>query len=1192
MAKSDETSGRRLAIGANCTEQNIAHGDHANCSLGWFLEQKHRYQPRHGNNFEIYYSGEEIFTALSESILNAKTSVDLILWGLDPAMPLIREAAEYSPKLLSLVNRTNTNKPIYSGWREEDAYGEIILKALRENKNLKIRIVIWYNPVSHFVAQNIVGINAVRSVDSSSADRLSIGFEPEAFTEKDLGKLLLSKRTPEASAYSLKWFQTVRWEDFPERDRLAITFRSIADIGLVNQGLHGESIASLLQKWSNLQRDMDAFTEEVRKLTESIAEEIRKTQTYSYYQEAKKELSGIVVWTYRELRSTATEIRKKIEANEYGAMLIDGIKDFNNMTQEAYTYVEAKLADYLSSKGAIDLIALLRNRKMDILTQLADILEVAEEDVHYLSNLAERGSLSVATDHQKVALIDYENKATRHAYVMGHNSTTSYWSRFPFEHRDVKNEMSGTPYHDFSMKVTGQLLIDLNHNFCEAWGKNRTSALSSLTHEGIPFPEDNKNARPDIAPSKLESEFAGDGELAEERKQYEEEILQQFSQGGVSGQIVRTRPDQRFEDGFQEKEVKDAYLQATRHANNYIFIVNQYCQYPELIRHIKYWRAERKKGNLQGTLYILVGTCKPELDGQVFVAQQMANELGVGAQFTTGEDELYNKDRVGEDVPTGEKMQAAMQQMTDRLGVDAQIPDLTNLKEVQASAQQLADKLGVDVQIANADPKELQAALQKIASQLSTDAQHTYDTKAKELQATVQQMADKLGMNIQVPNATTKELQAAVQQMATRLGFNEQSSNASAKPTAESSNGDSDRRKKTFRGAWADAADHVTAKDLEELDIKVLFFMFYTQIPEYELPQPDQTATVPTRDAVRPIYNILGEQVGEITPDINAKELIAEYQAKGVDLYSSSGEKLSANMNNLEAKLMEIDFISAQVANENSAYNNALGKAAEAYGSARDKGAEIYDTASNKAAPYMDEAINLGTKASDMVAPYVNEGIDIVTNPGERIIIPAGQKAADGVEWLAQKARDYAAKTASNYPVEGKLETPEEMREGMKEASGIENLEIKRPWRPEEVKPGDKLPPDRIAQQPYVHAKLMLLDDMFFTMGSSNLNIRSMAIDSELNLISDDYNTAQNMRFKLLNDYSGEPFDEDEYPNRTYDYSQGAAPQVMQPDLKQMHITLTDIAKLNSDKVTRGERIQGYIARFEDSRTALGMRQS
>ena len=34
----------------------------------------------------------------------------------------------------------------------------------------------------------------------------------------------------------------------------------------------------------------------------------------------------------------------------------------------------------------------------------------------------------------------------------------------------------------------------------------------------------------------------------------------------------------------------------------------------------------------------------------------------------------------------------------------------------------------------------------------------------------------------------------------------------------------------------------------------------------------------------------------------------------------------------------------------------------------------------------------------------------------------------------------------------------------------------------------------------YVHSKLLLVDDVFFTLGSANVNVRSMEVDSELNI--------------------------------------------------------------------------------------------
>jgi phosphatidylserine/phosphatidylglycerophosphate/cardiolipin synthase-like enzyme len=46
--------------------------------------------------------------------------------------------------------------------------------------------------------------------------------------------------------------------------------------------------------------------------------------------------------------------------------------------------------------------------------------------------------------------------------------------------------------------------------------------------------------------------------------------------------------------------------------------------------------------------------------------------------------------------------------------------------------------------------------------------------------------------------------------------------------------------------------------------------------------------------------------------------------------------------------------------------------------------------------------------------------------------------------------------------------------------------------------PGDKY------RQIYIHSKLLLIDDAFFTVGSANLNQRSMAVDSEINLATDD----------------------------------------------------------------------------------------
>jgi len=97
----------------------------------------------------------------------------------------------------------------------------------------------------------------------------------------------------------------------------------------------------------------------------------------------------------------------------------------------------------------------------------------------------------------------------------------------------------------------------------------------------------------------------------------------------------------------------------------------------------------------------------------------------------------------------------------------------------------------------------------------------------------------------------------------------------------------------------------------------------------------------------------------------------------------------------------------------------------------------------------------------------------------------------------------YAAIDVKLAPLQAKqreLQAAKETLEADKDAKTI---------RPEEV-PGLKVhmatlvPPDTPAGQPwpevYIHAKLMLIDDAFMTLGSANINTRSMQADSEMNI--------------------------------------------------------------------------------------------
>lgn len=55
----------------------------------------------------------------------------------------------------------------------------------------------------------------------------------------------------------------------------------------------------------------------------------------------------------------------------------------------------------------------------------------------------------------------------------------------------------------------------------------------------------------------------------------------------------------------------------------------------------------------------------------------------------------------------------------------------------------------------------------------------------------------------------------------------------------------------------------------------------------------------------------------------------------------------------------------------------------------------------------------------------------------------------------------------------------------------------------------------------YIHSKLMLVDDTFFTLGSANMNLRSMAVDSEINVATVDPIGAKDLRRRIWGQLSG-----------------------------------------------------------------------
>lgn len=92
-----------------------------------------------------------------------------------------------------------------------------------------------------------------------------------------------------------------------------------------------------------------------------------------------------------------------------------------------------------------------------------------------------------------------------------------------------------------------------------------------------------------------------------------------------------------------------------------------------------------------------------------------------------------------------------------------------------------------------------------------------------------------------------------------------------------------------------------------------------------------------------------------------------------------------------------------------------------------------------------------------------------------------------------------------------------------------DNDDTKKPILPQEI-PGLKIhvctlvAPDSPADNwmpVYVHSKIMIVDDVFLTHGSANLNTRSMEVDSELNICHEHAGVTAPLRKRLWNIHTG-----------------------------------------------------------------------
>ena len=94
-------------------------------SLQWFLEKDSKTHPVHDNNhLEFHICGQDAFAAIEKDIRAAVSSIDLVLWGFDPGMELLRTGGV---------------------WPRGTTYGDLLTAKAREG--VKVRLLIFYGRI-------------------------------------------------------------------------------------------------------------------------------------------------------------------------------------------------------------------------------------------------------------------------------------------------------------------------------------------------------------------------------------------------------------------------------------------------------------------------------------------------------------------------------------------------------------------------------------------------------------------------------------------------------------------------------------------------------------------------------------------------------------------------------------------------------------------------------------------------------------------------------------------------------------------------------------------------------------------------------------------------------------------------------------------------------------------------------------
>lgn len=202
-----------------------------NLPMPWFARSA-KYQPRSGNVIQPLINGQRAFAALHDAIGKATKSVDIISWGFDPSMRLVRPDGERIGSLLESKARAG----------------------------VEVRLLVWKTAAANFGENNIIGDGLFGSGGGSggigsgtgstsaggAAHTNPDGFNGYGHPRSAGGSAAVRYGDPEARTFNRAWFAksvpnlSFRTRGFDTLDRGVIEARHVLKHGI---GGHTQRLA-------------------------------------------------------------------------------------------------------------------------------------------------------------------------------------------------------------------------------------------------------------------------------------------------------------------------------------------------------------------------------------------------------------------------------------------------------------------------------------------------------------------------------------------------------------------------------------------------------------------------------------------------------------------------------------------------------------------------------------------------------------------------------------------------------------------------------------------------------------------------------------------------------------------------------------------------------------------------------------